>query len=57
MPLLWDEVDASLDPRNYTIRNALERMERLGRDPVLPFIEEKPDLGAILQRLSRIVAG
>src|SRR6187401_2989065 len=27
MPLTWDEVDDSLDPKNYTIRNALERME------------------------------
>src|SRR5262249_55575709 len=33
MPLTWDEVDGSLDPRNYTIKNAVERMESLGRDP------------------------
>jgi bifunctional non-homologous end joining protein LigD len=52
MPLVWDEVDDSLDPRDYTIRNAVERLERMGRDPVLPALDEKPDLGAILQRLS-----
>jgi bifunctional non-homologous end joining protein LigD len=57
MPLLWEEVDENLDPRNYTIRNALERMERLGRDPVLAALEERPDLGAILQRLSKLVSG
>jgi bifunctional non-homologous end joining protein LigD len=57
MPLTWDEVDDSLDPRNYTIRNALERMEKLGRDPVLPVLDEKPDLGGILQRLSKLVTG
>jgi bifunctional non-homologous end joining protein LigD len=56
MPLVWDEVNDDLDPRNYTIRNAVERMERMGRDPILPFLEEKPDLGAILGRLSAILA-
>ena len=55
MPLVWDEVNDSLDPRNHTIRNALERMERMGRDPVLPALEEKPDLGAILQKLSALL--
>jgi bifunctional non-homologous end joining protein LigD len=57
MPLVWDEVNDSLDPRDFTIRNALDRMQKLGRDPVLPFLEEKPDLGAILGRLSAILAG
>jgi bifunctional non-homologous end joining protein LigD len=57
MPLVWDEVNDSLDPRDYTIRNAVERLERMGRDPVLPALDEKPDLGAILQRLSQRLAG
>src|SRR6476660_779527 len=57
MPLVWDEVNDELDPRNYTIRNAVARMEKLGRDPVLPVLEEKPDLGAILGSLSAILAG
>lgn len=52
MPLTWDEVNDSLDPRTYTISNAVERLERLGRDPVSPVLEEKPDLGKILERLS-----
>ncbi|MDB4916860.1 MAG: ligase [Gemmatimonadetes bacterium] len=52
MPLVWDEVNSDLDPRNYTIRNAIERMERLGADPVLPVLEEKPDLVAVLGKLS-----
>jgi bifunctional non-homologous end joining protein LigD len=51
MPLLWDEVNDDLDPRNYTIRNAVERLEKMGRDPVLPVLEEKVNLGAILQKL------
>jgi bifunctional non-homologous end joining protein LigD len=57
MPLVWDEVDASLDPRNYTIKNAVERMERLGADPVLPVLADRPDLGKALERLSAMMAG
>ena len=33
---VWDEVNDSLDPKAFTIKNAPERMERLGTDPVLP---------------------
>ena len=54
MPLEWDEVDASLSPRNYTIRNAIERMERLGADPLAPVLEDRPDLPAILERLMSV---
>ena len=57
MPLRWDEVNDSLDPRNYTIRTALERMERLGADPVRPVLDDMPDLGAVLARLSAVLAG
>ena len=57
MPLVWDEVNDDLDPRNYTIRNAVARMEAMGRDPVLPVLDEKPDLGTILEKLSKILAG
>jgi bifunctional non-homologous end joining protein LigD len=44
MPLTWDEVNDELDPKNYTIKNAVARMEALGEDPVLPVLEEKPKL-------------
>ena len=33
MPLLWDEVNDSLDPKAFTIKTAIERMERLTSDP------------------------
>jgi len=56
MPLEWGEVDQSLDPRDYTIKTAIERMERLGGDPCAPVLEDKPDLGAILQRLAGLMA-
>jgi bifunctional non-homologous end joining protein LigD len=56
MPLTWDEVNQSLDPRAFTIKTAIERMERLGRDPVAPVLEEKPDLGRVLERLAGMMA-
>ncbi|HEV8411520.1 MAG TPA: DNA ligase D [Gemmatimonadaceae bacterium] len=52
MPLLWSEVNESLDPRDFTIRNAVERMEKLGEDPVRSVMDEVPDLATVLQRLS-----
>ncbi|MDQ2667120.1 MAG: DNA ligase D [Gemmatimonadota bacterium] len=54
MPLWWDEVNSSLNPRDHTIRNALDRMARLEADHVLPVLTEAPDLGGILQRLATI---
>ena len=57
MPLVWDEVNDSLDPRNYTIKNAVERMERLGSDPVIPVLADKPDLSRVLERVSAMMAG
>ncbi|HEX9309504.1 MAG TPA: hypothetical protein VF887_01715, partial [Gemmatimonadaceae bacterium] len=54
MPLLWDEVDDSLDPRAFTIRSALERLDRLGSDPVVAVLEQKPDLTHVLDQLGII---
>jgi bifunctional non-homologous end joining protein LigD len=55
MPLEWDEVDSSLDPRNYTIRNAIERMERLGADPMIRVLDQSPDLRGVLARLGELM--
>ncbi len=52
MPLTWDEVNAGLDPRAFTIRTAVERMQRLGADPVAPVLSQRPDLGGVLERLA-----
>jgi bifunctional non-homologous end joining protein LigD len=57
MPLRWDEVNETLDPRSYTIRNAVERMEALGDDPVLPVLDLRPDLNEVLQRLAAELQG
>jgi bifunctional non-homologous end joining protein LigD len=56
MPLVWSEVVQGLDPRDFTIRNAVERMEGLGADPVRRVLEEKPDLGEVLGRLAGGIA-
>jgi bifunctional non-homologous end joining protein LigD len=55
MPLAWDEVNQDLDPKAFTIRTAVERMERLGADPVAQVLEDVPDLGVVLQRLSELL--
>jgi bifunctional non-homologous end joining protein LigD len=51
MPLEWDEVNDSLDPRAFTIKTAIERMEKLGADPVVAVLEEKPDLLGVIGTL------
>jgi bifunctional non-homologous end joining protein LigD len=56
MPLVWDEVNAALDPRNFTIANAIARMERIGSDPVYPVLETKPNLALILEQLAQVMA-
>jgi bifunctional non-homologous end joining protein LigD len=56
MPLVWDEVNDSLDPKAFTIKNALERLDRLGADPVLPVLEMKPDLPSVLEQLASVMA-
>src|SRR5581483_8644302 len=56
MPLLWEEVDQSLDPKAFTIKTAVERMERLGRDPVVGVLDDAPDLARVLERLGALMA-
>lgn len=53
MPLRWREVNARLDPRRFTIRNAAARMRRLGEDPLAPVLGPAPDLLGALARLAR----
>ncbi|MEP7324345.1 MAG: DNA ligase D, partial [Gemmatimonadota bacterium] len=53
MPLRWTEVKPGLDIRAFTIKNALERMRKLKKDPLLPILESAPDLGAVLDALQR----
>ena len=52
MPIEWDEVNARLHNSNFTIANALKRMQKLGHDPVVGVLETKPDLVHVLERLN-----
>ena len=51
MPLEWDEVHDGLTPRKFTIKNALPRLEKQKRDPLIGVLREKPDLLAALGKL------
>jgi hypothetical protein len=44
----------TLEAKQFTIKNALERMERLGYDPVRPILTLKPDLISALEKLTAI---
>ena len=52
MPIEWDEVNGKLHNTNFTIANALKRMEKLGHDPVLSVLDLKPNLVGVLERLN-----
>src|SRR5207237_4071651 len=52
MPIEWDEVNGKLHNTNFTIANALKRMEKLGHDPVLSVLDLKPNLVGVLDRLN-----
>jgi hypothetical protein len=49
-------VNSTLDPKNFTIRNAIDRLQKLGTDPVRPVIDEKPNLARILENLAELWA-
>ena len=50
-------VNDDLDPKDFTIRNALDRMESMGEDPVLPVLTDKPKLAKTLARLDALLKG
>ena len=52
MPIEWDEVGGKLHNSNFTIVNALKRMQKLGHDPVVKVIDVKPKLMGVLERLN-----
>jgi len=53
MPLVWDEVVPDLDPKQFHLRNALERISSWPSDPVLPVLTTRPDLAAALSALDK----
>jgi bifunctional non-homologous end joining protein LigD len=53
MPLEWHEVVPDLDPKQFHLRNALERVTAWQRDPCLDVLTVKPDLAKALSELER----
>ncbi len=56
MPLEWRELNGRLAPGRFTILNAPGRMKRKGRDPAIALLEDRPDLGAAMEALARLLA-
>ncbi|HEX7843906.1 MAG TPA: non-homologous end-joining DNA ligase, partial [Kofleriaceae bacterium] len=54
MPLVWDEVVPGLDPKQFHLRNALDRVTAWASDPCLPVLTERPDLAAAIERLEQL---
>jgi bifunctional non-homologous end joining protein LigD len=55
MPLVWDEVVPDLDPKQFHLKNALDRIAAWPGDPLLPVLAERPDLRAALTALEQHV--
>ncbi len=51
MPLDWSEIREGLTPRQFTIANAIPRLQKLDRDPLLGVLKERPDLLGALGKL------
>jgi bifunctional non-homologous end joining protein LigD len=54
MPVEWHEVTPDLDARQFTLRNALDRIAAWQGDPCRPVLTERPDLTAALTRLEAL---
>ncbi len=55
MPLKWSEVTAGMRMETYTIKTAKRRMTALRKDPCVPVLATKPDIGDALERLHGMV--
>ncbi|HYK09188.1 MAG TPA: DNA ligase D [Gemmatimonadales bacterium] len=55
MPLKWSEVTPSLEIGHFTIKNTPARMKKLKGDPVIPVLDEQPDLVKVLGLLQERV--
>jgi bifunctional non-homologous end joining protein LigD len=53
MPLRWDEVTTELDPKQFHLRNAIDRIAAWSEDPVAAVLEVRPDLHAALTALEK----
>ena len=51
MPLKWSEVNDKLRIRDFTIKNAVDRMKALKKDPLIEILTTKPELTGALASL------
>jgi bifunctional non-homologous end joining protein LigD len=56
MPVTWDEVTPALRPRQFTLRDAVARLERRG-DAMAAVLALRPDLPRALKRLAALATG
>jgi bifunctional non-homologous end joining protein LigD len=54
-PLEWDEVDAKLDPRAFTMKTVPKRVAKRG-DSMRELLAAEPDVAAAIARLDAAVA-
>jgi bifunctional non-homologous end joining protein LigD len=50
-PLRWNEVNARLDPKRFNLKSVPPRMKRIGKDPLRPVLDLRPNLPQALERL------
>ncbi len=53
MPLLWNEVNMNLSPLNFTIKNALARLEKMG-DLWQPVLKEGASIESIISQIDSL---
>jgi bifunctional non-homologous end joining protein LigD len=53
MPVTWDEVTPALHPRQFTLRDAVGRLEKRG-DPMVGVLTTRVDLAKALERLGAL---
>jgi bifunctional non-homologous end joining protein LigD len=53
MPLVWDEVTPELDPKQFTIKTALDRVASWAGDPCAAVLTDRPDLAGALGKLEQ----
>ncbi len=54
MPLVWDEVVPGLDPKQFNLRNAMDRVCAWPEDPCIKILDERPDLHDVLEKLGEL---
>ena len=54
-PLDWREVNSRLDIRAFNLKTVPERLRKRKSDPLLPVLEEQPDLERALAQLAERV--